>query len=122
MMAATTLADEQRERFSEDLLDENGVICARGVCVLAEPTAPEICYIDDVDQIECIPNPDAAEDKPIWPSLLLLGCSVLYGTNFALGRLMNDALPASASTSARMLIAALALSPFLLQLKPNLAK
>ena len=33
---------------------------------------------------------------------------------------MNEALPASASTSARMLIAALALSPFLLQLKPNL--
>lgn len=118
--SATTLADEQRELFSEEIFDENGVICARGVCVLAEPSAPEMCYIDDNDNIDCIRNPDAAEVKPIWPSLLLLGCSVLYGTNFALGRLMNDALPASASTSARMLIAALALSPFLLQLKPNL--
>jgi hypothetical protein len=31
---------------------------------------------------------------------------------------MNDNLPASAATSSRMVLASLALSPFLLQLKP----
>lgn len=33
---------------------------------------------------------------------------------------MNDNLPASAATSSRMVLASLVLSPFLLQLKPNL--
>eukprot|EP00559_Dactyliosolen_fragilissimus_P009396 CAMPEP_0184860438 /NCGR_PEP_ID=MMETSP0580-20130426/5326_1 /TAXON_ID=1118495 /ORGANISM="Dactyliosolen fragilissimus" /LENGTH=294 /DNA_ID=CAMNT_0027357555 /DNA_START=446 /DNA_END=1327 /DNA_ORIENTATION=- len=33
---------------------------------------------------------------------------------------MNDALPASAATSTRLALASIALSPFLLQLKPNL--
>ena len=42
------------------------------------------------------------------------------GTNFPLGKLMNEALPASASTSARMAIATLALGPFLFQLSPSL--
>ena len=49
------------------------------------------------------PNPDLAEmaeDRNVmsfeflWPRALLLGCSMLYGTNFPLGRIMNDALPA----------------------------
>lgn len=55
------------------------------------------------------------------PRILLLGCSILYGTNFPLGRIMNDAMPASAATSSRLLLAALALSPFLPRLKPSLA-
>ena len=103
-----------------------GVVCARGICVIAEEGAPEICYLDD-DQnaIVCEPNPDDVVEPGftiayIWPRALLLICSVLYGTNFPLGRLMNDALPASAATSTRMALASVALSPFLLQLKPSL--
>eukprot|EP00310_Coccolithus_braarudii_P026002 CAMPEP_0183337120 /NCGR_PEP_ID=MMETSP0164_2-20130417/4895_1 /TAXON_ID=221442 /ORGANISM="Coccolithus pelagicus ssp braarudi, Strain PLY182g" /LENGTH=434 /DNA_ID=CAMNT_0025506773 /DNA_START=41 /DNA_END=1345 /DNA_ORIENTATION=+ len=97
----------------------DGVVCARGVCVIAD--APEeLCRLDEVDgEIICTPTSEVAP-KPIWPSALLLGCSVLYGTNFPLGRLMNDGLPASASTSARFVLAALALSPFLPRLAPSL--
>ena len=100
-----------------------GVVCARGVCVMAEEDAPELCVLnEDTNAISCIENPAAREEKQLWPSALLLGCSVLYGTNFGLGRLMNEALPPAATTSARMLLAAAALSPFLLQLKPSLRK
>ena len=55
-----------------------------------------------------------------WPSALLLGCSVLYGTNFPLGRIMNEALPPAATTSARFVMASIALFPFLLRLAPSL--
>lgn len=106
------------------------VVCARGVCVLAdEDVAEELCYIDEDDQgnlvgLNCVSA--VAEDRNmlsfdfLWPRALLLGCSCLYGTNFPLGRIMNDALPASATTSGRMLLAAVALSPFVLKLKPEL--
>jgi drug/metabolite transporter (DMT)-like permease len=105
--------------------DEDGVICARGVCVLAEDASPESCeFNDDMSEIVCEPKePSVAPGLSfayLWPRGLLLVCSVLYGTNFPLGRLMNDSLPASAATSTRMLLASLALAPFLFQLKPQL--
>mmetsp|Transcript_13594 Transcript_13594/g.22334 ORF Transcript_13594/g.22334 Transcript_13594/m.22334 type:complete len:461 (+) Transcript_13594:71-1453(+) len=56
----------------------------------------------------------------IGPRVVLALVAILYGTNFSLGALMNDNLPASAATSGRMVLAALVLSPFLLHLKPNL--
>ena len=96
------------------------VVCARGVCVVADD--PEVCRLEDDLQevVVCdVPTP-GFNVAYLWPRGLLLACSVLYGTNFPLGRLMNDSLPASAATSARMVLAALALSPFLLQLKPRL--
>jgi len=110
----------------EDLTDPEGVVCARGVCVVAEEGAPELCYLnDELNEVVCEPNPDEIVQPGftvayIWPRALLLVCSVLYGTNFPLGRLMNDALPASAATSTRMMLASVALSPFLFQLKPSL--
>ena len=105
--------------------EQDGVICARGVCVIADETAPEACYIDEGGDMTCTSNSEAGPVDLlswdyIWPRALLLVCSVLYGTNFPLGRMMNDALPASASSSARFLLAAGALSPFLLQLSPAL--
>ena len=106
--------------LAEPATPPEGVVCARGVCVVAEPEALEVCFLDEAGTIECQPNPDAAASQPWWPSALLLGCSVLYGTNFPLGRLMNDALPASASSSARFLMAALALAPFLPRLNPQI--
>ena len=111
------------EFFSED---SEGVICARGICVVAEEEAPEMCYLnDDMTEVVCTPSPENVVEPGfsvayLWPRALLLICSVLYGTNFPLGRLMNDALPASAATSTRMMLASVALSPFLLQLKPSL--
>ena len=54
------------------------------------------------------------------PRIVLLTIAAVYGTNFPLGAIMNDALPASAATCARMVLASLALSPFLLQIKPHL--
>lgn len=125
-----TTEEKVEESTSVDMdaeLDSENVVCARGICVVAEDGAPELCTLDEnLNEVVCEPNPDAAAEKPglnlayLWPRALLLVCSVLYGTNFPLGRLMNDALPASAATSTRMLLASIALSPFLFQLKPNL--
>ena len=104
---------------------EAGVVCARGVCVLAdEAVAPETCVVGDDGTLSCEPNtgaPAPGLSLPyLWPRGLLLFSSVLYGTNFPLGRIMNEALPPSAATSARLLLAAAALSPFLPRLAPEL--
>ena len=111
----------------DDNDDIENVVCARGVCAIADDVAPELCVLDeDINEVVCEPNLDEAVVQPgltvayLWPRALLLVCSVLYGTNFPLGRLMNDSLPASAATSTRMLLASVALAPFLFQLKPNL--
>jgi len=54
------------------------------------------------------------------PRIVLAAAACFYGTNFPLGSIMNDAMPASASTCARMVLAALTLSPFMMKLKPSL--
>ena len=112
--------------FYDDFLDPDnpmGVVCARGVCVLP----------DDDDFDFSAPGSDASSSKGepsiidkvlssyLGPRLLLGFASILYGTNFPLGAIMNDALPPSAATSARMLLASLALSPFLFKLESKLA-
>jgi hypothetical protein len=56
----------------------------------------------------------------LWPRALLFGVAIMYGTNFPVGRMMNAALPASATTSARFFLAALALSPCLPKLRRDL--
>lgn len=121
--SVTTSMESTVDAFGEE---SEGVICARGICVVAEDEAPEICYLnEDMTGVVCEPSPDNVVEPGfsvayLWPRALLLICSVLYGTNFPLGRLMNDALPASAATSTRMMLASVALSPFLFQLKPSL--
>ena len=110
-----------------EVVKADDLVCARGVCVLPDEAAvAEVCTLKDDGSVEC----EVIEDAPqpgfsfgyLWPRGLLLFSSVLYGTNFPLGRIMNEELPPSAATSARMLFAAVALSPFLLQLSPNLRK
>jgi drug/metabolite transporter (DMT)-like permease len=54
------------------------------------------------------------------PRIILVVLAAVYATNFPLGALMNDVLPASAATSSRMLVAALALAPFIPRLSPSL--
>jgi hypothetical protein len=59
--------------------------------------------------------------KSYWgPRIVLAVIAAIYGTNFALGSLMNEALPASAVTASRMTLAAAALAPFVTQIKPSL--
>ena len=116
-LRSTTTTDADDVETVDDLLDAPQVNCARGVCVIDE-TEPEVCEFDEnMEEIVCVPA-----ETPLWPKALLLGSSVLYGTNFALGRLMNDALPAAASTSARFVLAGVALFPFLLRLAPSLRR
>lgn len=54
------------------------------------------------------------------PRAMLAAAACLYGTNFPLGSIMDAALPASAATSARFVIASLALSPFVFKLRKEL--
>jgi len=119
----------------EDELDveiPDGVVCARGICVTAdEDVAEELCFpeVDDENyNLNCIANSEAIAQRNVfsfqflWPRALLLLCSILYGTNPPLVEIIENTLPASAATSGRMILAALALSPFLFQLKPELRK
>lgn len=109
--------------YYDDFLDPDnpsGVVCARGVCVLADDddfSAPTI----DGEKQEQQSIINTVLNSYLGPRLLLGFASILYGTNFPLGAMMNEALPPSAATSARMLLASLALSPFLFKLESKLA-
>ena len=79
---------------------ELAVVCADGLCAVAD-SAP-------------------AEQSPAeyWlPRALFLTVCAAYGTNFAIGRFMNEALEPSVVSGLRFSIAALTLSPFLKDLK-----
>ena len=102
--------------FYDNVVDDSlGVVCARGVCVLT--------YDDEEDDVL---DPQTANDGSsivdrvvnsyLGPRILLAFASILYGTNFPLGAIMNDSLPPSAATCARMVMASLALLPFLFKL------
>jgi drug/metabolite transporter (DMT)-like permease len=89
-----------------------------------------VCVLPDDAEIDWSAPPGSVAEPLIidrfvnsylGPRLMLAFASILYGTNFPLGAMMNDALPPSAATSARMLLASLALSPFLFKLEPKLA-
>ena len=54
------------------------------------------------------------------PRIILALLAASYATNFPLGSILNEQLPASAATTGRMVLAALALSPFVPRLKPAL--
>ena len=82
-------------------------LCAPAAfCVVAdEDVAPEVCVLDEsIGELVCHINPDAPTPgltlAYLWPRAPLLVCSVLYGTNFPLGSLMNESLPASAAIPA----------------------
>lgn len=121
---ATTVQDETVNApasvvYYDDVLDDSvtdGVVCARGVCALV---------FDDEDELDLPEEDQTIVDKVLnsylGPRLLLAFASILYGTNFPLGAIMNEALPPSAATSARMVLASLALSPFLPKLDPKLS-
>jgi len=75
---------------------------------------------DNVNSVEPQNLVDKVMSSYIGPRLLLAAVACLYGTNFPLGSIMDEALPASSATSSRMLLAAIALSPFMSQLPRDL--
>jgi drug/metabolite transporter (DMT)-like permease len=99
-----------------DYHTDGSIVCARGVCVLADDD--DDVDIDDQGEQSFLTK---ILNTYLGPRLLLAGASVLYGSNFALAALMNDDMPPSAGTAARMVMAAAALSPFLFQLAPEFA-
>ena len=131
------VADPASMVYYDDLLDPDnplGVVCARGVCVLPDGAdidwssppagAAATSGADDTVSGDLTANKSIIDqflNSYLGPRALLAFASILYGTNFPLGAIMNEALPASAATSARMLMASLALSPFLFKLDPKLA-
>jgi len=60
---------------------------------------------------------DKVMDSYLGPRILLASIACFYGTNFPLGSIMDQALPASAASSGRFLLAAMALSPFLARIQ-----
>jgi drug/metabolite transporter (DMT)-like permease len=85
----------------------------------------------DVKEIDDLAEPSLSKEQMpitervlssyIGPRVTLAVCACIYGTNFPLGAIMDEALPASAVTCSRMVIASLVLSPFLFQLRPRLS-
>ena len=132
---------------SPDGDDDEDVTCYRGLCVVDEGDVAALSYDDlmlleaaEAEQerilagLSAAPSADVDEAKALdagrvanlrrwswgWPRALLLGCALAYGSNFPLGRLMNESLPPAATSSVRFGLAAVALLPFLGKLKPNL--
>ena len=128
-----TVSDPASIVYYDDLLNPDnptGVVCARGVCVIPDDggdydwsAPPGYSSLDDTQQQQK-QQPSIVQrflHSYLGPRLLLAFASVLYGTNFPLGAMMNDSLPPSAATSARMILASVALSPFLFKLEGKLA-
>lgn len=66
------------------------------------------------------PLPATSPPLQVLPRGLLLAAAIGYGSNFPVGRLMNEVVPACATTSGRFALAALLLSPFLPKLDKRL--
>ena len=123
---SSVLENQQRNTYNnndmgridalDSLLDEDQMNCVQSGLV-------EVCHIDNAVPEKLDSNLlESVLSSYIGPRVILALVAILYGTNFPLGALMADNLPASAATSSRMVLASLVLSPFLLQLKPTLQK
>ena len=95
-----------------DDVASGGVVCARGICVLE----------DVLPSLSSLPPSPTFMDSFWAPRILLALASILYGTNFPLGYLMNQSLPPSFATSSRLLLSFICLLPFLPSLSKNLIR
>ena len=100
-----------RKRMYDD--DDDGNRCVEAGLV-------EYCPADNEPLIPPMSFMEGVLSTHVGPRFVLALVAVLYGTNFPLGAIMNDNLPASAATSSRMVLASLVLSPFLSKLRPTL--
>ena len=106
--------DNDEEKKYNTIESTNDISCVKGVCATTITTETKAEAIEDSGIMERILS------SYIGPRIILAAVACIYGTNFPLGSLMNDALPASAATCARMVLATLVLAPQLLQLDPTL--
>lgn len=104
--------NDNADYVDEGVIDDNG--CVETGLIEYCPSDNEPLRYSPSSLIESVLSTYAG------PRIILALVAILYGTNFPLGAIMNDNLPASAATSARMVLASLVLSPFLFQLKPSL--
>jgi len=99
--------------YDDDDYDEDDNRCVEAGLV-------EYCSADNEPLIPPMSFMESVLSTYVGPRFTLAMVAVLYGTNFPLGAIMNDNLPASAATSSRMVLASLVLSPFLSRLRPTL--
>eukprot|EP00277_Geminigera_cryophila_P030282 CAMPEP_0173059552 /NCGR_PEP_ID=MMETSP1102-20130122/2055_1 /TAXON_ID=49646 /ORGANISM="Geminigera sp., Strain Caron Lab Isolate" /LENGTH=449 /DNA_ID=CAMNT_0013925583 /DNA_START=94 /DNA_END=1443 /DNA_ORIENTATION=+ len=89
---------------------------------VAEKPEPEIVCMEGLCAVSAEDNVELTPAEYWFPRALFLSCCVAYGTNFALGRFMNEALAPSVVSGLRFSLAAVALSPFLKDIKKELIK
>ena len=109
---ARRFSANQDSEFASAAAAIDDVHCVKGICAAT----------DSVDSSDTQPRSlfDRILSSYIGPRLVLAAVACIYGTNFPLGSIMNAALPASAATCARMVLATAVLSPHLLQLDASL--
>lgn len=101
---------------------ENVLECTRGVCVTEEEETSLLGALLGSTSNSGDESPNFIESilsSYLGPRILLASACILYGTNFALLSFMNTNLPPSAVAADRFFLASVALSPYLLRLKPN---
>jgi drug/metabolite transporter (DMT)-like permease len=107
----------QQETFGATMemapADEIEVVCGAELCATAD-SSMEVEGSSSSSVLAGFMN------SYLGPRLLLAAVACLYGTNFPLGAIMDQAMPASAATSARFVLAALALSPFIPKIHKDL--
>ena len=111
--ASSSALSSRKRMYDDDDDDDDDNRCVEAGLV-------EYCSADNEPLIPPMSFMEGVLSTYVGPRFVLALVAVLYGTNFPLGAIMNDNLPASAATSSRMVLASLVLSPFLSKLRPTL--
>eukprot|EP00287_Rhodomonas_sp_CCMP768_P008666 CAMPEP_0196736582 /NCGR_PEP_ID=MMETSP1091-20130531/14604_1 /TAXON_ID=302021 /ORGANISM="Rhodomonas sp., Strain CCMP768" /LENGTH=442 /DNA_ID=CAMNT_0042080337 /DNA_START=26 /DNA_END=1354 /DNA_ORIENTATION=+ len=106
--ASTSIVSEQSILAAYEYTPGMKVVCdGRNMCVL-------------VEEEETKPS---TLDLKFWiPRFLILGCCMIYGSNFAFGQMLLETAPASVVSGLRFSLAGIALAPFLMQIDRKLIK
>ncbi len=123
--ANITMDDTDISKFDGEIANniENELECTRGICVTEEEETSLLGALLGSKSRSGNKSPNFIESilsSYLGPRILLASACILYGTNFALLSFMNTNLPPSAVAADRFFLASMALSPYLLRLKPNL--
>jgi drug/metabolite transporter (DMT)-like permease len=127
---ASIRKDDEHHHANAIASPDGNVFVPHEMDLVAEEEAVVLLSLSEVllsDEITTMST--ASEDDSLWerllssylgPRVVLVLLAAFYATNFPLGAILNENLPASASTTARMVLAALALSPAIGKLTPEL--